>query len=92
MKFRKDLYQNYPNPFNPVTKIKFDLPRVKGNSSLKVEVYNVNGELVTELLNTDYAAGRWELSFDATNLASGIYFYKISASQFNQTRKMILVK
>lgn len=89
---RFNLYQNFPNPFNPVTKIKFDLPRVNGNSSLKVDVYSVNGELVKELLNTDYAAGRWELSFDATNLASGIYFYKISASQFTQTRKMILIK
>ncbi len=89
---RFNLYQNFPNPFNPVTKIKFDLPRVSGNSSLKVEVYSINGELVKELLNTDYAAGRWELSFDASQLASGIYFYKISASQFTQTRKMILIK
>ena len=89
---RFNLYQNYPNPFNPVTKIKFDLPRVNGNSSLKVDVYSVTGELVKELLNTDYAAGRWELSFDASQLASGIYFYKISASQFTQTRKMILIK
>ena len=89
---RFNLYQNYPNPFNPVTKIKFDLPRVNGNSTLKVDVYSVTGELVAELLNTEYAAGRWELTFDATNLASGIYFYKISASQFTQTRKMILIK
>lgn len=89
---RFNLYQNFPNPFNPVTKIKFDLPRVNGNSRLKVEVFNVNGQVVSELLNTDYAAGRWELSFDATNLASGIYFYKITASNFVSTRKMILIK
>ncbi len=89
---RFNLYQNFPNPFNPVTKIKFDLPRINGNSRLKVEVFNVNGQVVSELLNTDYAAGRWELSFDATNLASGIYFYKITASNFVSTRKMILIK
>lgn len=87
-----NLYQNFPNPFNPVTKIKFDLPRISGNSSLRVEVYSITGELVRELLNTDYAPGRWELEFDASQLASGIYFYKISASQFTQTRKMILIK
>jgi hypothetical protein len=89
---RFNLYQNFPNPFNPVTKIKFDLPNIRGNSSLKVEVFNINGQVVKELLNTDYAAGRWELSIDASQLASGIYFYKITASQFTQTRKMILIK
>lgn len=87
-----NLYQNYPNPFNPVTKVKFDLPYVKGNSTLKVEVFSVNGELVAELLNTQYAPGKWELDFDASHLASGVYFYKISASQFTQTKKMILIK
>jgi hypothetical protein len=89
---RFNLYQNYPNPFNPVTKIKFDLPRVNGESSLRLEVYSVNGELVAELLNTQYAPGRWELDFDASKLASGIYFYKISSSHFNEARKMILIK
>lgn len=87
-----NLYQNYPNPFNPVTKIKFDLPYVKGNADLRVNIFNVNGQKVAELLNTQYIAGKWELSFDASNLASGIYFYKISTSHFTETRKMILLK
>lgn len=87
-----NLYQNYPNPFNPVTKIKFDLPHVNGDANLKLSIYNVNGQRVAELLNTAYTAGKWELNFDASNLASGIYFYVISASHFTETRKMILLK
>ncbi len=87
-----NLYQNYPNPFNPVTKIKFDLPYVKGDAELRVNIFNVNGQKVSELLNTQYVAGKWEISFDASNLASGIYFCKISASRFTETRKMILLK
>lgn len=87
-----NLYQNYPNPFNPVTKIKFDLPSVNGDASLKLNIYGVNGEKVAELLNTDYSPGKWEIQYDATNLASGIYFCRIEAGPFVQTNKMILLK
>ena len=86
------LYQNFPNPFNPVTKIKFDLPLIYGNANLKLSVYNINGEKVAELLNTDYTAGKWEMDFDGKNLASGVYLYKIEAGPYVQTNKMILIK
>jgi hypothetical protein len=89
---RFNLYQNYPNPFNPVTKIKFDLPIVKGDAVLKLNIYSMNGEKVAELLNTDYSPGKWEMTFDAANLASGIYFCKIEAGPFTQTNKMVLLK
>lgn len=89
---RFNLYQNFPNPFNPVTKIKFDLPRIRGDNDLKLVVYNITGQKVAELLNTKYAAGKWELNFDATNLASGIYFCKIEAGPYVKTNKMILLK
>lgn len=86
------LYQNYPNPFNPVTKIRFDLPPGNVNPDLKLTVYDINGEKVTEILNTQYIAGKWEMDFDASGLASGIYIYKIEAGEFSGTRKMILIK
>ncbi len=87
-----NLYQNYPNPFNPVTKIKFDLPEIENASSLKLTVYDIKGEKLSDLLNTEYAAGKWEMDFDASNLASGIYFYTIEAGTYMQTNKMILIK
>lgn len=86
------LYQNFPNPFNPFTKIRFDLPRGHTDGNLKLHIFNVNGEQVTELIRTNYVAGKWELTFDASNLASGIYFYKIEAGPFVETKKMILIK
>lgn len=87
-----NLYQNYPNPFNPVTKIRFDLPASQENSGLKLAVYDVSGSVVEELLNTDYTAGKWEIDFDGSNLASGIYFYKIEAGMHSAVNKMIMVK
>jgi hypothetical protein len=87
-----NLYQNYPNPFNPVTKIRFDLPSVSGGEVLRLDIFDIKGQNVAELLNTDYYAGKWELDFDGSNLASGIYFYRIQAGPFEQTNKMILVK
>jgi hypothetical protein len=86
------LYQNYPNPFNPVTKIKFDLPRHNSPAKAKINLYDISGRLVSVLLNTDYAAGKWELDFDASDLASGIYLYRIEAGPYVQTNKMILLK
>jgi len=87
-----NLYQNYPNPFNPVTKIRFDLPDIENVSALKLTIYDIKGEKVTDLLNTEYIAGKWEVDFDASNLASGIYFYSIETGPYVQTNKMILIK
>ncbi len=89
---RFNLYQNYPNPFNPVTKIKFDLPSSDKNYSLKLAVFNINGEKVADLLNTGYTSGKWEIDFDGTDLSSGVYFYSIEAGPYKQTNKMILIK
>ena len=83
------LYQNYPNPFNPVTNIKFALPKV---TKVILSVYNSLGEKVASLFNEDKEAGYYEVKFDALQLSSGIYFYKLQAGSFAETKKMILLK
>jgi len=83
------LYQNYPNPFNPGTTIKFALP-VKTN--LNLNVYNTLGEKVAEIFKGEMEAGYHEMTFNASGLSSGIYFYKFESENFNATKKMILIK
>lgn len=83
------LIQNYPNPFNPVTKIKFDLPE---ESQVNLLVYNSRGQIVATLLNDHLEAGRYTMDFNATQLPSGIYFYRISAGGFTDVKRMILIK
>ncbi|HCY76632.1 MAG TPA: hypothetical protein DHV28_12000 [Ignavibacteriales bacterium] len=83
------LQQNYPNPFNPSTKINYGL-RKSGN--VEITVYNVLGNKVATLVNGYKSAGKHSVDFNASNIASGIYFYKISTPDFIQTKKMILEK
>ncbi len=83
------LEQNYPNPFNPTTKIRFSIPRT-GFASLKV--YDILGRVVATLINEDKVAGNYEVEFNASSLSSGIYFYKLQANEYSETRKMILLK
>ncbi len=83
------LHQNFPNPFNPVTKIKFDLPK---ESKVVIKVYDLLGREVKTLTNEVRKAGYHEIPFDGTNLASGIYFYKIEAGTFVDSKKMVLIK
>jgi hypothetical protein len=83
------LLQNYPNPFNPVTNIKFDIAKA---GMVKLVVYDITGKQVAELINGDLAAGSYKYDFDASTLASGIYFYKLEAANFTAIKKMILVK
>ncbi len=83
------LYQNYPNPFNPVTSIKFDIPQA---NQVKLVVYDILGREVKTLVNEFKNPGQYELSFDASNFASGTYFYRIEAGDFVQVKKMVLVK
>lgn len=83
------LKQNYPNPFNPVTSIEFDLPK---NEFVKLSVYNTIGQEVSVLVNNTLNAGSHKVNFDASNLPSGIYIYKITAGDFTMTRRMSLVK
>lgn len=84
-----NLGQNYPNPFNPSTKIKYDVPEA-GNITLAV--YNVVGEEVAVLVNGYTEAGSFDVTFDASNLPSGVYLYKLQSDNSVQTKKMILMK
>lgn len=83
------LYQNYPNPFNPTTNIKFALP---DNAIVKINVYNILGERVAELINKQMEPGYHTIEFNASQLASGIYFYSIEAGRFVNTKKLMLLK
>lgn len=83
------LYQNYPNPFNPSTLIKFDLPNT---GATKIDVLDITGKLVKNLVNEEMAAGSYTVDFDGSELSSGVYFYRIAAGNFTATKKMVLVK
>jgi len=83
------LSQNYPNPFNPTTTIEFALPQ---NSNVKLVVYDVLGRVIEELVNSDLSAGYHRVNFNASNLASGIYFYSIQAGDYTNVKKLILLK
>lgn len=83
------LLQNYPNPFNPSTKIQFTIPE-SGNVNLAV--YNLLGEKVSEVLNQEMNPGKFEITFDGSNLSSGIYFYEIKTNGYRDVKKMNLIK
>lgn len=83
------LKQNFPNPFNSTTNIRFDIPE---NTHVKINVYNVIGVLISTPVNENFEAGEYGFTFDASGLSSGIYFYRIEAGKFSQTRRMILLK
>lgn len=83
------LFENYPNPFNPSTTIKFSIPE-KGFVTLAV--YDAAGREVSTLVSSQINAGTHELSFNASGLASGLYFYKIAVNNFTDVKKMILIK
>jgi len=83
------LYQNYPNPFNPTTTISFSIP---SQSFVSLKVYDVLGNEVATLVNEEKPAGQYEVEFNSSHLASGVYFYRIQAGTFSQVKKMILSK
>ena len=83
------VYQNYPNPFNPSTSIIFGLPEV-GN--VKLILFNLLGEEVATLVDEEKVAGYYTVEFNAVTLPSGIYFYRLQAGSFIETKKMILLK
>jgi hypothetical protein len=83
------LHQNYPNPFNPSTTIQYQIPEL---SFVTIEVYDVLGTEIATLLNEEKPAGNYEVEFDGSGLPSGIYFYRLQAGSFIETKKMILMK
>jgi hypothetical protein len=83
------LEQNYPNPFNPSTTIKYSIPE---DGFVKLAVYNMLGEQVATLVNAQQKSGRYEINFNASNLASGIYLYRLEAQNYLSIKKMILIK
>lgn len=83
------LLQNYPNPFNPVTQIKFTIPE---KSYVKLSVYNLIGQKVADLINSELNAGEYTVTFNANGLSSGVYIYRLESGNFVSTKKMILMK
>ncbi|MFA5011284.1 MAG: T9SS type A sorting domain-containing protein [Ignavibacteria bacterium] len=83
------LYQNYPNPFNPITTIKFDVPI---SSSVKISVFDVSGRVLKTLVNDYFQAGTYSVEWNAAKNSSGVYFYKLIARDFTETKKMLIVR
>ncbi|MCA9731189.1 MAG: T9SS type A sorting domain-containing protein [Deferribacteres bacterium] len=83
------LSQNYPNPFNPTTTIRYALPKA---GHVEIALFNTRGQKIQTLVSDNRPAGSYTVQLDATNLSSGLYFYRIMTAQFNQTKKMILLK
>jgi photosystem II stability/assembly factor-like uncharacterized protein len=93
------LYQNYPNPFNPTTKIRFDIPALLsfpnvsiGNPVVALKVYDLLGREIQTLVNEKLNPGTYEVTFDGSNYASGIYFYRLTTYDFSETKKFVLMK
>jgi hypothetical protein len=84
------LYNNYPNPFNPITIIRYDIPE---RTQVELVVYDILGRRVKSLINNELKnPGRYEVSFNASSFASGVYIYKLTTKSYSKARKMILVK
>jgi flagellar hook assembly protein FlgD len=89
-----NLKQNYPNPFNPSTNIEYDLSEA---GEIKVEIFNVIGELISTIVNEYQRPGKYTVKWDGTDdsggkAASGVYFYRVTSNEKLQTRKMILLR
>jgi hypothetical protein len=91
------LEQNYPNPFNPITNVRFEIANTPLNplsrgEMISLKVFDITGKEVATLVNEQLAPGTYETTFDASMLTSGIYFYRLNAGDFSETRKMLLLK
>jgi len=92
--FNFELFQNYPNPFNPETAIKYDVPQ---NGRVEVVVFNILGQRIRTLVNEIKPPGFYHIKWDGTSdlglqMTSGVYFYRLKAGEFTQTRKMLLLQ
>jgi len=83
------LSQNYPNPFNPTTTISYDIPKL---SYVTLVVYDILGRQVEELVNGEKTSGSYQAVFNASNLPSGVYFYRLQAGAYHDTKKLLLIK
>ena len=83
------LSQNYPNPFNPLTTIEYNIPQ---NNFVKITIYNLRGEKIKTLVNENKIVGNYSVVFDGSNFSSGIYFYRIEAGNYSNTKKLVLMK
>jgi hypothetical protein len=94
------LYQNYPNPFNPSTKIKFDIannPLLRGVGEARgvytqLKIYDITGREISTLVNEQLSPGTYEVTFDGSNIPSGIYFYQLKTNTYSETKKMLIIK
>ena len=84
-----NMKQNYPNPFNPKTTIEYDIPF---ETSVTLKIYDILGRETSTIVNTEQPAGNYKVQFDASTLASGIYFYRLQAGGFVETKKMVVLK
>lgn len=83
------LEQNYPNPFNPATTIEFSIPK---KTNVKITIFDIAGKEISVLYNDVLQAGTYKVDFSASNLSNGVYFYRLTADNFTETKKMILIK
>ena len=83
------LFQNHPNPFNSITIIKYDIPNA---SDVTLTIYNMNGQMVERLVNQKQEPGFYSVNWDARNVSTGVYFYRIQTDGFQQVKKMLLIK
>jgi len=90
------LYQNYPNPFNPTTTIKYTVPFIQTSHAtsqrVQLKIYDILGKEVATLVNKNQSSGEYTLTFNASKLNSGVYFYTLKAGSFFSTKKMLLIK
>jgi len=94
-----ELSQNYPNPFNPSTTIEYSILRSSSQSNglleryaISLKVYDALGQEVSTLVNKKQSSGKYQVLFDAKNMATGIYIYELKAGQFTQSKKMLLLR
>jgi hypothetical protein len=91
------LFQNYPNPFNPVTKIKFDVAQhtpypLSRGENVSLKIYDITGREIQTLENEKLNPGTYEVTFDGSKFASGVYFYQLRSGEFVETKKLVLLK
>ena len=87
--FNYALEPNYPNPFNPSTTIKYSMAE---GARVNIKVYNISGQEVASLVNTDQKAGRYTVQWTGKDVSTGVYFYTLTAGDFSQTKKAVFVK